>query len=208
MTLPPLTPEQREMVEANLGLCGWAVNRWARHLPADDGPYTQRDAYQDAVLGLVTAVRKFDPDRGYRFATYASSWLHQSIQRGQGQFEGRNYRRILSRTADETDRTPPLRLDLLMGDTEGSLADTLEDTYDHDGHTERSLLVVQIVSLRSEVCDDEIDADLFDAMTDRDEHRSPQAVFTEVGLRHGYSREALRRRWINMAGRIRDKVDA
>lgn len=40
------------------------------------------DVIQDGILGLDRAARKFDPDRGFRFSTYATLWIRQAIQRG------------------------------------------------------------------------------------------------------------------------------
>ncbi|GIW83161.1 MAG: hypothetical protein KatS3mg105_4968 [Gemmatales bacterium] len=39
------------------------------------------DAEQTAVIGLVQAARRFDPELGYQFSTYASYWIRQSCQR-------------------------------------------------------------------------------------------------------------------------------
>jgi RNA polymerase sigma factor (sigma-70 family) len=39
------------------------------------------DAEQTAFIGLMEAARRFDPDRGYQFSTYAGHWLHQVCRR-------------------------------------------------------------------------------------------------------------------------------
>lgn len=44
--------------------------------------YAVEDIFQDGMIGLLTAVRKFDWRRGLKLSTYATWWIRQSIERG------------------------------------------------------------------------------------------------------------------------------
>ena len=65
----------QELAEANLRL----VVKLARKFRHPD--LTLADLVQEGNLGLMEAVRKFDPDKGCRFSTYAVWWIRQAISR-------------------------------------------------------------------------------------------------------------------------------
>lgn len=203
-TLPPLTDEQRAQVEANLGLCGWAVNRWYRY---ETPGYSREDAFQDAVFGLAAAVRGFDPDRGYRFATYAAAWLHRSIVRGRGIYEGKGRRAVQAGTATEADLPVMWSLDFLFtdlgpdGEGQHALAD-LPDPHDHETALEVRLQAAEVLALRDQVCRGAIDVEIFDAIADPTDTRAETRRFEEIATRWGLTREAVRLRWKKIRRRI------
>lgn len=45
------------------------------------GDHMTEDLFQNAVIGLERAARKFDPYSGYAFSTYAFHWIYQSVTR-------------------------------------------------------------------------------------------------------------------------------
>ncbi len=63
------------LVSAYLRLVASIAGKYARY------GLSREDLVQEGVFGLLQAAQKFDPDRGFRFGTYASWWVRAAIQR-------------------------------------------------------------------------------------------------------------------------------
>ena len=69
------TKARQRLIEKNLRLVISVAKKYrGMGLPFED-------LIQEGNIGLMKAIEKFDPDRGWRFSTYATWWVRQAVQR-------------------------------------------------------------------------------------------------------------------------------
>lgn len=69
------TASRQKLIQSNLRLAVHIARRYAnRGIPMSD-------VIQDANIGLIKAVERFDPTKGFRFSTYAYWWISEEVKR-------------------------------------------------------------------------------------------------------------------------------
>jgi len=110
---------KNKLVVSNLRMVQSVVNTYIRN--GLSAQYNAGDLMQEGILALIRAAEKFEPDRGWKFSTYAMYWVRASVKRSQI-FQSRiinvpprvheNNKRLLRTEADlavELDRKPTMK---------------------------------------------------------------------------------------------------
>ncbi|MET0324926.1 MAG: sigma-70 family RNA polymerase sigma factor [Ilumatobacteraceae bacterium] len=207
-------------IRANLRL----VVSIARRYPLPQG-MDLGDLIQEGNLGLEHAVDKFDWRRGFKFSTYATFWIRQSIGRALDQKgsliripgdRAATLRSALRQAGGEIDNLDAMNAELHLLTSTASLDKTIGDDGDA---TLGDLMADDQMSPEDEVMVG-VDADLLDELLDTLDPRSRFAVearfglldgerrsFREVGEQLGIPAEAARRLVNRALSTLRNSAD-
>jgi RNA polymerase sigma factor (sigma-70 family) len=155
---------KERMISANLRLVAHVAKRNVHQAQT----MTFMDLVQEGTIGLIRGVEKFDPERGYKFSTYAYWWIRQGISRS-------------IQKQDRVIRLPVNHLDSLarlrkwaeqFHDSYGRQPTTEESAEYLDMEPEQLILLLEryprLGSLHTQMSDDG-NAQLIDIIPDRDQ---------------------------------------
>ncbi len=184
---------RKRLIEKNLRLVVSVAKRYRGYgLPFED-------LIQEGNIGLMKAVEKFDPDRGFRFSTYATWWIRQAVQRAVAD-KGRTIRvpvhmgdkirkmaRMYNELLAELEREPTDE------EVAGGLGWTVEDVRDVKG------AMPDATSLNQPLSSEEGASELGDFVEDERASDTPGEVMREmetVGLQEAVDRLPERHRYV------------
>ncbi len=169
---------RKRLIEKNLRLVVSVAKKYRGYgLPFED-------LIQEGNIGLMKAVEKYDPERGFRFSTYATWWIRQAVQRAVAD-KGRTIRvpvhmtekiRKVSRTMNE------LALEFEREPTGEEIAKTLE--WDVDDVKLAMSAMPDATSLDQPISSEESSSQLGDFIEDDKISDTPDTVMKEMETAH------------------------
>ena len=193
---------RQSMIEHNLRLVISIAKAYAgRGVPLED-------LIEEGNLGLMAAIEKFEPERGFRFSTYATWWIRQSVDRALST-QGRTVRLPVNVVRDLMHVRRAKRLlegdaDLMAQRPQGIRSDDIAALLGKEAAEVEDLLVFNELprSLDAAVGSDDGDPAMLDSLVDETTPEPDDAVWA-------HEVQDLLHQWLDMLGaREREIVSA